>query len=307
MRNKKVLWLFISLGLIYVALLVLIPPQSAALTRYKISADEIRLIRLGVALPLICVWFLAFYGWSKFQNYAEHIAKSKDGKAFSRFTRGLLILALWLPVTTIANNIATAIYTDKPDLTPAMVIANNYFNLLMLLVAFFYMHQGAQKLAKISLSVRSWPFAKSLLGVVFIITGSLFVYLTLANPARQFPPDNLQRAAYYLPDWLLVPTIIIPYLVIFYLGFQVVQNMHTYSSTVKGVLYKSALRYLANGIGAVVLTLLTLRYLTSFTTLLNDAALKAILLIVYLLILVIAAGFILIAFGAKKLHRIEEV
>ncbi|HSX43684.1 MAG TPA: hypothetical protein VLE69_00065, partial [Candidatus Saccharimonadales bacterium] len=64
---------------------------------------------------------------------------------------------------------------------------------------------------------------------------------------------------------------------------------------------------LALGLGVVVGFLMVLRYLVALTTTLDNLALKYLLLVVYLLLIFIAIGYGLIASGAKRLKKIEEV
>lgn len=134
-----------------------------------------------------------------------------------------------------------------------------------------------------------------------------YCYVTLTNPARQFPPSSGIKAAYYLPDWLLVTTIIIPYLFVWFYGMRAAAHLAFYRKNVSGVVYKQALGYLAVGLGTVIVSSMALRFLVSLTTLLNSLSLKILLILLYALIFVIASGYIFIAVGAKKLKRIEEV
>ena len=78
-------------------------------------------------------------------------------------------------------------------------------------------------------------------------------------------------------------------------------------TNIPGILYKKALRNLADGVFVAISAIITLRIIVSMTAWFESRTLKIILLIIYLLLLVIAVGYVFIARGAKKLDTIEEV
>jgi hypothetical protein len=141
--------------------------------------------------------------------------------------------------------------------------------------------------------------------MVYIAFAVLYTTLVLHDANRMVPVDNA-TASYYLPDWLLVTTVIIPRLLFWYLGVQAVQNIIIYRQKVKGVLYKDALRHLAIGLGGVVLGIVILRTIQSLAVGLSKVNLGTLLLIVYVLLIVMAVGYVYVARGARKLQRIEE-
>lgn len=306
MGNRITLGIFIVLSLIYIGLTFGIAPDAASLAKYNLSTSEIQLLRLTLVVPIVIIWIIAYYGYAKFKRYAEIVKDSKEGKAWGNLVSGLLALALWLPLSSNISNIGSYIYHKYPHLTQTSVIITNYLNLIIVLVAFILLYRGANGLVR-SVGKPLPPTLKSA-GMAFLaVESAVFAYLTITNPFRSKAVDNITPAAYYLPDWLLVLTIIIPYIIIFYLGLRVVQDINLYRKNVQGSLYKAALRLLAEGIGAVVLSIMALRYLTSLTSVFNDATLKIILLIIYVLIFLIGAGYVLIALGSKRLQKLEEV
>lgn len=305
MRNKKIFWLFNLLTASYLLTTLLTPTETSVLLRYGLSETEATLLELTVTLPIVAIWYVAYYGWSKVSNYAHGIKDTREGIAFQKISNGLLALVLWLPLNTTLSTLFRNIYTNNEALTTPLVIANNYLTIALLIVATALLSRGAFELKSFAKKGYSWSFMNAswlILGVLSF----MYVYVTLSNPYRQFPGDS-GTASYYLPDWLLAPTIILPYLVVFYLGLRAVQYLHVYRYSVNGILYKNALKNIANGVGVSILSVLGIRYLVSVNTILDDAALKLVLAIIYIFLLVIAVGFLLIAKGAKQLHKIEEI
>lgn len=306
MGAKKVFGIFILLSLVYLGLMFGLPNDSSALQRYDLSTGEARALQLSVAAPIILIWLAAFYGYALFQRYADAIRNSNEGKAWSYIAGGLLGLALWLPVNSIINQITSYIYYQNSDATPEAVILQNYINLAIILTSFILLYKGTNMLVRSIKKPLPNKWKNGWL-TVLLLESALFAYLTITNDYKSVPVNENTHAAYYLPDWLLILTIVIPYIVVFYLGFQVVQNIYLYRKNVAGKLYKDSLRFLADGIGFVVLSIMVVRYLASLTSVFADATLRLILMILFVLIILIAAGYVMIALGAKRMQKLEEV
>jgi len=305
MSNKKILILFISLSVIYLLEALFISSDASARSKFNLSATEVKLLSLTVTLPIIFIWMLGCYAYIKFRSYVDTIAKDKDGRVFRIISYGLLALFLWLPISSVFSNMATYLYRTNPSWTAPLVITNNYINLALVLVGFALIYKGAYKLINLkeSRNISGWKYI-TLLPLVFI--SALFTFLTLNNPVRQFPSADVPTAAYYLPDWLLIITIIIPYVLVFYLGFFSILYIYMYRKNVRGIIYKNALDYFAKGLLCIVLSIIVIRYLAALTTLFDNSTLKIILLIIYLLILLLLCGFILLVKSVKKLKAIEK-
>ena len=82
--KHRIVLTYTVLAVIYVALALLIPPDARTLSRYQISSGAIRLLTLTLALPILGIWAMAFYGFYKYKEYADSIATTKDGRAIQR-------------------------------------------------------------------------------------------------------------------------------------------------------------------------------------------------------------------------------
>jgi hypothetical protein len=281
---------------------LLSPTDPAVLHKYSITAGSARLLNLTVVVPIIAIWVTAFYGYTALKRYATSVSRSTEGAPFNIIANGLLVLVMSLPLVASASAILTYIALRDPRLVPATTIIRNYLNVASAVLAFFLIGKGAEALAKLvkrkttSLDNQNWT-------VGFIIVSSLFSWLVMSR----HPAASGHESIYYLPDWLVIITIVIPYLYVWYRGTMAAYCIYFYQKNVKGQLYKRALSFCSAGIAMVIATSVFIQLLTVFTARLNRLNLTPILLIIYVLICTYAIGYALIAKGAKKLKTFEEV
>src|SRR4051794_39908863 len=60
---------FSVLSVIYIILGAMLPPNSPTVQAYHLSTTEYHVLTLLVSIPLIAVWFAAFYGYARLQEY----------------------------------------------------------------------------------------------------------------------------------------------------------------------------------------------------------------------------------------------
>jgi hypothetical protein len=305
--SKRVLYVYLTLVAAYLLLSFLVPTERAVLERYKITEFQTDLLRLTIAIPLIAIWFAAFYGYDKFKIYAQTIHSAPDGRAFDYIANGLGVLAVSLPITSILTSIINYISLSSKGALPATTIISNYVAIALSLAAFWLIYKGSLRLAGM---VSKNPDHNENYNLIVMITALLAVFytsFTLQNPNRLVPTGSVGKATFYLSDWMILLTIVIPYLFIWFIGLQAVHNIGQYARSVKGILYKQLLGLLARGIVAIVLVTILLQFFKDFQHLLNRLALAPLLVIIYLLIVAIAVGYLYVAAGAKRLQKIEEV
>jgi hypothetical protein len=289
----------------YVALFAL-TPLSAGYERFNISAAAARAISLIVIIPYIAIWFTAFYGFIKVKQYANLIKNTKDGKGLSAIGDGLMVIAVYLPLSSMASLVRSYAVAQDSSLLNVTTIIYNYFALGLVLCGFFFISKGAKQLVS-TIKKFTYTLNHKVGALIFVMFSGVFAYATLTNPSRQFPSSSSAFAAYALPDWLITLTIVLPYIVVWFLGYLAAYQIDLYRRNVKGILYQQALALLSKGVAAIVGAIMLLRILTSLTGFFNKLGLQILLLIIYLLLIIISIGFILVALGAKKLKKIEEV
>ncbi|HSX43978.1 MAG TPA: hypothetical protein VLE69_01600 [Candidatus Saccharimonadales bacterium] len=304
--KQAIIALYIALSVAYLTIALFLPPDKKALAKYQISPSTIKALSLVVALPLVAIWGVGFYGFYRYDSYADTISKTKDGKYHRLIASGLFLLALSLPVSSILSNLLSYYGRVYQNFMPSSVIIGNYVTIALYLSAFAFIYKGATGLLQITQkTMRQRGEIYLMMG--FTVVVGIFYYLSLHNPARQFPTGNLTTAAYYLPDWLIILTVLLPYTLMWFLGVMAAYRLWLYRNNVAGKIYKSAFTRVAIGLGMVVALLMILRYLTALITILDKLTIKYLLLVVYLLLIFIAVGYIFIAIGAKRLKKIEEV
>jgi hypothetical protein len=300
MNKRLSLYIFIALVLSYAAIVLLSPPDPTVLHKYHLTAASARLLNLTVVVPIAGIWATAYYGFHRLNQYALSIKDSAEWAGLHTLAIGLYVLAMSLPLAASASAILNYMARSNPELLPRTTVVRNYISVITTVAAFYFIARGAEALAKCVRRKKIMVFDIQAWTITFILLSSLFTWFVVSHHSN---PDTV----YYLPDWLVLFTLIVPYLYVWYRGSMATYCLYFYQKNVKGSLYKKALQQMSSGIGVVILTSITIQVLTVFSARLNRLDLTPILAILYLLIVVYAIGYILIARGAKKLKTFEEV
>lgn len=300
MGKRRYWYFFLGSIVAYVAIAFSTPPDPEVLERYDISAGAARLVNLTVIGPLVAIWFAAFYGFTKLKEYAYAVRNSKEGPSFNTLSNGLMISVLSFPLNSAISAALGYLAQRNPDLLPATTIIRNYLALAFSLAAFYLIGKGAVGLAKL-VRKRSIAFNSDLWTLAYIVISCVFTWLIISHHT------DGPNSTYFIPDWLTVLTIAIPYLYAWYCGSLATYCIYYYHKNVKGTLYKSALVYFSVGIGAVISTSVFIQVVIIFSERLNRLNLTPVLLILYFLVLLYAIGYGFIAQGAKRLKTLEEV
>jgi hypothetical protein len=292
------------LAVVYVLLILLLPANSQAMQAYSLSAVEYRVLYMAVALPALVVWFAAFFGYAKLQEYVCSIKGSPEANAFDRLATGCRWLAWSLPIPALVAINLNAIADAWPAFHPAAIIIINYTTLILSVIAFSIIGMASRELVSQAKSRFTIASARSIM-LIFVAGGVLYCYLAF----RRFEPGSLGSTnnPYFLPIWLMLLTVIIPYLYAWFVGLLATYEITTYSKQVRGVLYKQALHLLVGGLVAVIIGSIALQYISSVQPPSGHLALNYRLLFITLFRVVDGVGFALIAIGALRLRKIEEV
>ena len=239
-------------------------------------------------------------------KYSSYISGDKDGKQMHKIALGIGVFAFGQPSTNIISSILNAVAQAHIRLIPTSVIIDNYLSLAMAIVAFLLLSSGAAGLVSNIKAVHRYRDIQRF-GFGFVIVAAAFCYLMFHNTL----PNSLNlsvtsKPIYYLPNWLLLFSLVVPYLFVWFMGGMTVVNIHSYQQNVKGIIYKSSMSYLRAGISLIVVSLIVLQYLTTVSSRLANLKIAPLLLIIYPLIILVSIGYILVALGAKKLQKIEE-
>ena len=302
MNRKNIIWLFLIISGIYVWLAVTAPVDPAVAERYALTNVEITGLKLSVTLPVVFIWLLALYGFIKLFDYTSSIKKSPESLPLRQIGNGLMILAFGLPIASIASTIAVTQGAANSDLLPFTTIARNFFQLIFPLIAFCYIASGSQKLAS-TLSMKPNHTREKLFDLAFIAFASGYSAFIVDNPIS----DTSIRDIYFMPTWLIILTIVIPYLFTWYNGLLAVYNILRYKNNVKGHVYRYAFSRLATGLLVITIVSISTRILTTLNEQITDLELSPLLVLIYIFVVIYGLGYLLVASGAKRLSRLEEV
>jgi hypothetical protein len=294
----------ILLVAISIALNFLLPANKAALDAYHLSSIQYKIILFAVSLPSYLVWFTAFVGYSKLYEYAAAVKNTPEGKHYYKLARGGAWLAWSLPLSKIFSTILSAIDNAHPGFHSTAIILGNYFSLILSLVAFSLIASAARRLlndAKLRLSP---AITKSII-IAFVVAGVSYCYLVF----RHFDMTSLTKAnnGYFLPIWLMLLTIIIPYLYIWFIGLLSACDLAVLAAKARGHLYKRAQAYLVAGLVIVLMGSVAIQYVHTIQPVSGHLLIDASLALTLIFRVLQGVGFVLMTVGAIKLRKIEEV
>lgn len=293
---------FAGLMIAYIFLTYLPQPDKAVLRHYNLSLSGYYWLVSTIVALLILISTAGLYGSMVAKAYANLIKKSPDGQAINRISIGFLILSISLPFSSVLSSVIGQVVKHHTSWQPTLTIINNYIGLVLVAAAFTYIARGSEDLYRLA-RPRLKPLPQKMWVFLFIAASSIYSYFIITERANAQPARN----PYFLPIWLVVVTLTIPYLYFWYRGFNAAYNIFLYQKHVPGPIYTSALKYLSAGITFVILSSVSTRILSSVSPSLSRLHLTPLLFIIYGFLVLEAAGYFLIAVGAKRLRQIEEV
>jgi hypothetical protein len=296
-RLTPITW-FVILTIIAIGLALGLTPDPEAVKQLHTSALDYRLAVAALLIPYVIIWYASFYAYSKLREYSRPLKSTKDGAAFNKITLGMGVLAFSLVVPTIISLILDSIAVHHPSFKSASIIIDNYLALYPPLLAFILFCSGARSLL-LTIKGGFTRFDIRWHAPWFLLLCVVFSHLTIENQYHSHP--------YHLSLWLLIVTLIVPYLYAWMLGLLSAFELHWYARTVKGLLYQQAVRRFARGIATVIFGSIAIQFVNNTLAHRIDNSLGMVLLVDYLLIAVLAVGLVLMALGTKKLKLIEEL
>jgi hypothetical protein len=300
-RPARTLTYYILLAVTYTLLSAFLPVNHETATLYHLSAVQYHILLLIVTLPVLVIWCVAFYGYSQVKRYASVIHETREGPAFTFIADGLMWLAWGLPIPAIISAVMNALGDTYHGFYGTSVIITNYANMLVPLVALHILSSGSRTLlekSNLRLSIISTKF----LTLLFVLIGTVYCYFLFREPAASLSAD------YYLPPWLIIGTLVVPYLYAWFVGLLGAYEISLVSRHAGGVLYRRALQLLSRGLTVIIVASITLQFLHSLLShnASSHLSLGYMLIIIYLLLFVMGLGYSLVAYGVRRLRRIEE-
>lgn len=303
-RPSNAMGYYIVLSIVFLLLAAVLPANKQASQLYHLSSSQYHLLFFLVILPLMLLSFLAIYGYAKLQNYADSIEKTPEGQDFNLLAQGCRWLAWGLLIPAIAEISLNSVANVHPGFHAAAITITNYLYLLVPLVAFSLISSGSHGLLSRTKKQLSIANAKSLI-LVFALIGVAYSFLVF----RHFTGDSVGSTnnPYYLPLWLMLITLVIPYLYAWFIGLLAVYEIVLFSKQSRGVLYQQALQLVAHGLVIVIASSIALQYVGSIVPSTGHLVLDTSLAATYAIRLGAVVGYVMIARGAIRMKKIEEV
>lgn len=288
----------------YLLLAVLLPNSKTAQANFHLSSSGYHALLLLIVLPLIGIWFGAFYSYARLKQYSYAVAGSPEGADFAQLTRGFTWLAWGSILSAMLSLVLNSLADAHPSLMPASVIAVNYASLIVWLVGFYIISGSSRNLnARANIVIKN--SGAKLLMIGFIVLSVMYCFVTFKNLDLQ--SLNSTDNPFYLPVWLVLLSIVVPYLYTWFIGLLSAYEISLYSKRVQGVLYQRAMRLLSLGVVSVIASSIVVSYFRSAAPRAGHLSLGTTILIINVIYIFIAAGYVLISLGARQLRKIEEV
>ncbi len=300
--KKTVYGLLLLFAVLYFLSAFLAPVDHATLMKYNVSVFQLRLLTVAILLPVVAIWACAAYGFVHFKQYALSIKGSPAGKGTNTLANGLGLIALQLLMSA-----AVSIVTSVPDVKTAVggvrgvTIISTGSTIVLALAASLVLYNAVSQL-NASLSKRSRP--KNTAASFYVVLAISVAFLA-AIIHGYYAKGTTQTIYNYLPLSAAVIGIWMPYLVVWSFFWLAANHLLNYQHHVKGLVYKKTLGLLIMGIYLILGSSVFIQILGTFNGAFSSVGLLPLIIIIYVLLLAIALGYLTIARAATKLRQIE--
>lgn len=305
---KKILYGSLAVLVIaYLYCVLFLQSDSSTLSSYAINATLLRFISITIVIPLIIAWFAAFIGVVNVAKYTKYTKGSPEVRGFKYLTAGLVVLAFLGPLRGVIGRLLAYAGENGVVTHTFETIVTTRLNVVGHLVAFILLLLGAHYLVKTVKKARVPEHHMVLTAMLLAVISSVYTSIVFHNPSREVAVVPSQYATYATTDWITIATIVIPNILLWGCGLYVALLLNSYHNNVSGVLYGKSLRRMKWGFLIVILSTMILQIISATSGALTGWATAATLILLYVLIVVSALGYIGIALGAKGLARMEEI
>jgi hypothetical protein len=295
---------YLIFAVVFLLLIIFLPANKAFLDAYHLTSKQYHGLLFLAELPLLAVWFGAFLGYAKLEEYAFTLIGTKEGDAYARMSAGAKWLAFGIALPTIVFFVFSSFAGNHPAWQSAAIILSNYVGLALSLTAFLKMSEGTRKL-RLTRKIHQPASAIRWLQLLFAVLGALYCLLIF----RQLDLSSLGSTnnPYYLPVWLLVLTLIVPYLYAWFLGLLTAFDMWLVACRSAGYLYRGSIMTMAIGLVGVIAARIGIQYSVSIIPRDRHYTVDNALVFLYMMYVLTILGFVAFIYGINRLKRIEEV
>lgn len=306
MKKETHLWRYYSLvvaaWVVYIVLTILAPASQN--TQVQLSSTAKLVLTATLLIPYMLTWLFAVAGWYYFSRFASDTERkhTRNYAGFRLLSRGLGILIFDL-ISIPLISAARTVWAADGSAAAILTILSNYFHIIIPLVAFGCLFLGSRKLVQgghYAVAIRSTMLPSLVATSLFTV---LFTVAVFGNTSRQVATEAGRFASYYIPDHLIVLTIIIPLAITWFVGLQAILQIERYVHSLLQAKWRRAIVNLFHGLLAVISSSIILQAITAFgSEQLQQVSLLLIIVIIYLFIILQAVGYLFIRASAKQLR-----
>lgn len=297
--KTKAAWVFpaavLIAGLMYAYFTFTAPPTEAG-QKLGLVGTKLLLLQISFIVPFLAIWLIGSRAAQNLRRYARRVSDASVSNGYRHFAMGITLLVAGQVVAQMIG-IPRIFYREDAAVMTALAIIINYVNVLFPLIGLIYFFLAAKQL---SVSVEAKSDVGVTSSIIVALLGAMYAFLVFTNPTRQVSSIPDVTPTYYIPDILIVTSIMIPVLATWFFGFRAAFTMgelqHTDSAERKGF------PRLLNGIWLILFSSIILQGIISlggqrFMAL----GLEWTLVLVYVFLGIIGAGYWFTASGSKKL------
>ena len=296
--------IFIGCMVLFATLAFILPVNPQTLAIYHLTESEYRYLLFIILIPLIAAWSIAFYSFRRLREYARAIHDAPEGGDYATMAKGTGWLAWGFALPPLIGSLVGPFVISHPSLVNVLSWYNTYVYLIVTLVGLGYISSSIHKLARrstINFEMRQIRYIVGLL-VALSVT---FCALIISRLHGTSLGDSFN--SFYLPNVLVWITVVIPYLYAWCLGIIGAFELVIFAQQTSGVIYRQALRYLAAGLVIIIVSMIALQYFRAIVPRTGAVTINGALITVYGIYAANAVGNALLAFGVKRLKRIEDI
>jgi hypothetical protein len=258
-------------------------------------------------VPYLFIWIAALFSVIQYKKYVSLISKSSEAVGFNYIVKGLMMLFVQLIISPFIG-LPSSYNPDSLVIQKTVTIFRNDLTIILYLSAFYFFWRASKVFINtlINKDVKDKILYK-IIPLLVVPLGAALIWFILHNDFRTFSSHPDIRPTYFLSDASIFITIVIPYIIIWLLGFITLFNLRLLNKNVEGIIYKKSFNAVSIGLAIIIGLTISLQFLTQATTYFKDAGLGVIILLVYLILFCIAAAYIYFALGAKYLTKIEKI
>jgi hypothetical protein len=271
-------------------------PTTAANERFGLVGLKLLLIQITFIIPYVTTWVIGAFAASNLKRRANYTTDPLTKLGYQYFSTGITFLVIGTMIAQIVA-LPRSFYPDDVSVITLITIVTNYINVFFPLIGFAYFFIGAKQFFP-SLKIKSDIRITST--VIVTLLGSIYTLLVFTNSTRQIALTPDTAPTYYIPDILIILTIVIPILITWFFGFNAALTMGETPDT--DSLEQKGFSQLTSGIWLIVFSSIILQGIVSlgserFLTL----GIGLTLLLIYFFLFVICTGYFLVASGSRKL------